>query len=385
MKKTLSILLAAAMTLGLATVGFAADIERSSHISGFSLIVDRGSDGGEYRSGAPYLVSYGPDNGSAVDEENAASKAKIEIMPYDVNDPAHDLKITDISTHSRSKNVKASSKLNGGTKTDPPVVTLKGNAGVRDLDWEDYEVDVDLEIADYNPVSGNTSNYRDITITIYGDEAVAYSRICEVEDDTNYTISERRGCVFKFIEDIDDTVRIRCSDDVDVYFRGDYGDDELVNLGVSTDAIGRVDDFYFNTNVNYYKFLGSPRPGSKVQVAIEADPDTYLYEFKNNKVSEINAGYDNGQWYFSTRQLGTYFVADEEYKGPDDLNSDSTSSEEETEKIPPSGDADNANKITNPSTGSNDYMGVASVLLVISVIVVVGLLFYHNYRKRRRS
>ncbi|RGB65426.1 MULTISPECIES: hypothetical protein [Oscillospiraceae] len=379
MKKTLSILLAAAMALGLATVGFAADIERSNHISGFSLIVSSRDDNAEYRSGAPYLVTYGPDNGAATDEENAASKVKIEI------EPASGQRITKISTHANSKNVKVSSKIYDGMSPNPPVVTIKGNAGVRDLDWEDYEVEIDLEIGDYNVADGRTYNVEDVTITIYGDEAIAYSRICEVEDDTNYTISEKKGCVFKFIEDIDETVRIRCSDDVDVYFRGDYGDDELVNLGISTDAISRVDDFYFNTNVNYYKFLGSPRPGSKVQVAIEADPDTYLYEFKNNKVSEINAGYDNGQWYFSTRQLGTYFVADEEYKGPDDLNSDSSSSEEETEKIPPSGDADNANKIQNPSTGSNDYMGVASVLLVISVIVVAGLLFYHNYRKRRRS
>ena len=379
MKKTLSILLAAAMALGLATVGFAADIERSNHISGFSLIVSSRDDNAEYRSGAPYLVTYGPDNGAATDEENAASKVKIEI------EQASGQRITKISTHANSKNVKVSSKIYDGMSPNPPVVTIKGNAGVRDLDWEDYEVEIDLEIGDYNVADGRTYNVEDVTITIYGDEAIAYSRICEVEDDTNYTISEKKGCVFKFIEDIDETVRIRCSDDVDVYFRGDYGDDELVNLGISTDAISRVDDFYFNTNVNYYKFLGSPRPGSKVQVAIEADPDTYLYEFKNNKVSEINAGYDNGQWYFSTRQLGTYFVADEEYKGPDDLNSDSSSSEEETEKIPPSGDADNANKIQNPSTGSNDYMGVASVLLVISVIVVAGLLFYHNYRKRRRS
>ena len=379
MKKTLSILLAAAMALGLATVGFAADIERGNHISGFSLIVSSRDDNAEYRSGAPYLVTYGPDNGAATDEENAASKVKIEI------EPASGQRITKISTHANSKNVKVSSKIYDGMSPNPPVVTIKGNAGVRDLDWEDYEVEIDLEIGDYNVADGRTYNVEDVTITIYGDEAIAYSRICEVEDDTNYTISEKKGCVFKFIEDIDETVRIRCSDDVDVYFRGDYGDDELVNLGISTDAISRVDDFYFNTNVNYYKFLGSPRPGSKVQVAIEADPDTYLYEFKNNKVSEINAGYDNGQWYFSTRQLGTYFVADEEYKGPDDLNSDSSSSEEETEKIPPSGDADNANKIQNPSTGSNDYMGVASVLLVISVIVVAGLLFYHNYRKRRRS
>ena len=81
MKKTLSILLAAAMALGLATVGFAADIERSNHISGFSLIVSSRDDNAEYRSGAPYLVTYGPDNGAATDEENAASKVKIEIEP----------------------------------------------------------------------------------------------------------------------------------------------------------------------------------------------------------------------------------------------------------------------------------------------------------------
>ena len=235
MKKVLASVLAAAMVLGTASVAFAGTISKNGKKNGtaYGISVGMDDDNAEFEDGAPYLVTYGPDD-AGTDEDEAGNEAKITIYPDFAG--SNYLRITDIDAHVNTKNITASVKKNDGIYyQDPvanktyyaPVLTLKGNAGLRTFEFEDYEVELDLTIgeAKFESVGGQNKllkgvdNDKDITIVIKHDEAVAYSRIQEFEEDTNYTNSKSNGVVYNFDEVIGDESRIRANDYVDVYFK----------------------------------------------------------------------------------------------------------------------------------------------------------------------
>ena len=379
MKKVLASVLAAAMVLGTASVAFAARIEKTKKGSyAYSLVVDMTSDNDEYEDGAPYLVTYGPDD-AGTDEDEAGNKAEIVI------EPAKGLRISDIKAHVNTKNVTASVKKNDGfnhndtvnkKSYDAPVLTLKGNAGLRDFEFDDYEVELDITIgyADLakdgiEVLSKSVNNDKDITITVRHDEAVAYSRLQDFEEDTNYTNSKTNGVVYNFDEVIGDESRIRANDYVDVYFKGNYGTD-YENMRLVDDDIDEIVDFFGDVDVDCYDFIANPKFASKVKVVIDADSGSVLYEYnkKTGDVTKVDAEYESDGWAFETKVLGTYVVAEEEYEEGTISKDGETSSDEETEE-PTDGDK------TNPGTGANDMVGAAAAMAVVSLVAAGAVAF----------
>ncbi|RGB69690.1 hypothetical protein [Provencibacterium massiliense] len=382
MKKVLASVLAAAMVLGTASVAFAGNIAKKSGSSyGYSIIVSKTDDNAEFENGAPYLVTYGPDN-AGIDEDTAGNKAEIVI------DPVAGQIITEIKAHVNSKNITASVKKNDGATVDnsitptsnnkdweSPVLTLKGNAGLRTFEFEDYEVELDMTIGDFVIESGKIMKNKadadkDITITIKHDEAVAYSRIQEVEEDTNYSNSKQNGVVYNFDEVIGDESRIRANDYVDVYFKGNYGTD-YENMRLVDDDIDEIVDFFGDVDVDCYDFIANPKFASKVKVVIDADSGSVLYEYnkKTGDVTKVDAEYESDGWAFETKVLGTYIVAEEEYEeGTISKDGEDVSSDDETEE-PTDGDK------TNPGTGANDMVGAAAAMAVVSLVAAGAVAF----------
>lgn len=328
MKRVVALVLAGIMTLGLSTVSFAASqkgqistgsqlvtAEKSKDSSDFYLSVLPTDDGKTYDQGLPEIYTWGEE------KSEPRSQIKVAIVPGVVkNDGTLDTsegiyKITSISTHVTSKNVTASVRKNDGTlykEGTPPVVTIKAKAGVRDFELEDYEVDVDLTIGRLN--GNKIEDKEDITITLQKEDGVAYSISREVYSGDNYSITKSRGSIFDFNEVLDEQVRIRCNDFVDVFFKGNYGTDRE-NMRVVTDEIAEVSKALGDRDVDYYDFVGTPKFASKVKVVIDADPNSYLYEYdkKTGTLTKVAANYESDGWAFTTKNLGTYIVTEEAY------------------------------------------------------------------------
>lgn len=382
MKKVLASVLAAAMVLGTASVAFAGKIDKNGKKNGttYGISVSKDDDNAEFETGAPYLVTYGPDD-AGDNEDEAGNEAEITIYPESKGGKYQ--RITDIDVHVNTKNITAKVKKNDGlyfkgaganAKTYyAPVLTLKGNAGLRTFEFEDYEVELDMTIGDAtingDVVEKGASNEKDITITIKHDEAVAYSRIQEFEEDTNYVNSKAKGVVYDFDEVIGDESRIRAHDYVDVYFKGNYGTD-YENMRLVDDDIDEIVEFFGDVDVDCYDFIANPKFASKVKVVIDADSNSVLYEYnkKTGDVTKVDAEYDSDGWNFETKVLGTYVVAEEEYEEGTVAKDGETSSDEETEE-PTDGDK------TNPGTGANDMVGAAAAMAVVSLVAAGAVAF----------
>ena len=384
MKKVLSTVLAATMIMGTASIAFAGTIQKKSGSThGYSLTVSKDDDNSTFEDGAPFLVTYGPDN-AGTDEDTAGNKAEIVIEPY--SDAVNNVyqRISDIKAHVNTRNVTASVKKNDGIEYkdvndnnkqyNAPVLTLKGNAGVRNFEFEDYEVELDITIGDakFDQTSKKlvkgVENEKDITVTVRHDEAAAYSRIQEFQEDTNYTNNKNNGVVYNFDEVIGEESRIRANDYVDVYFKGNYGTD-YENMRLVDDDISEIVEFFGDVDVDCYDFVATPKFASNVKVVIDADESSVLYEYnkKTGDVTRVDAEYESNGWAFETKTLGTYIVAEEEYEEGNVSKDESSSSEDEKEPT----DSDKQ----NPGTGANDMVGAAAAMAVVSLVAAGAVAF----------
>lgn len=121
------------------------------------------------------------------------------------------------------------------------------------------------------------------------------------------------GFIFDFDGLLDEAAYIRCAPGVELWFDGDYGTDRE-NLRVETGIIEEVADFFGETDIDCYDFIGAPRFADKLTVRIEAGRGSTLYQYnrKTGDLTRMSAGYDAGAWSFSTRRPGTYIIARED-------------------------------------------------------------------------
>ncbi len=156
-----------------------------------------------------------------------------------------------------------------------------------------------------------------------------------------------------------------------VYFTVDMLASESVILNLSTAYNKNVDALFSNkADMDFYNFKGSKdafyREG---ELFIPADEDTFVYEIlsdaddKNPELVAVDAEYDDEYtvagvnkefegWVIDTDELGYYVIVDEEL----------VVEEEEVVEAPVVED----NK-ANPETGANDFVGAAVALAVVSV------------------
>lgn len=347
MKKVIALLLSSCLLLGSALSVSAATISKSSGtVSGYSLTVGPGDDNASYEDGAPEIYTYGTDS---------MKEAKISIIPES------GYEITDVDVSVNTSNISASYKKNSGTVSDPGVLTIKGKAGVRVFELEDYELDMDITLED-----DVTGDEYDVTITIYGEELTAYSPSREVESDETYTVTKALGCIFEFDEYIDEETRIRVDDDIDLYFNGNYGTD-YENLRVVTDSISEIESALSDLYVDYYDFIATPKFSTAVEVEIKAGTEAYIYEYdkKTGDLTLVDAEYD-GNWIFETKTLGTYIVTDEEI---DESMLSASSDEDDTTGDSEDDDVDSVSdsEKTNPGTGAAGSPALAALLGIASL------------------
>ena len=363
MKKVLATVLAAGMALSLSSVAFAANNVVQGGVIGASVenvtgtttskyeaygyvLLDQASDNVVFEDGLPELYTWGNDDSTPY------SEVKIALIPASGvqggNAVGPFFRITAADAHINTDNISVSIKRNDGTAFDPTIITIKAKAGVRDFELEDYEFDVDMTIGEYNQNadgSWSTENKEDITVTFKKSDGVAYSLIQEVQSDEKYTVTKKDGAIFDFDEVIDEEVRIRCNEYVDVFFKGNYGTD-YENMRVVTDDIAEVEAYFDDVDVDYYDFIGTPKFATKVKVVVDADPGSYIYEYDKSTgdLTKIDATYESDGWAFTTKNLGTYIITEEEYDGGN-VNTDEDVDTEPTEEV------DQPTK-ENPGTGA---------------------------------
>lgn len=395
MKKALASVLAGAMMLSMSSVAFAAGANPGA-VSGDPV----SGSGSNKKTESDYYVQVTPDDDNGVfegfgeiytwgeEDTDPYSEIKVAIVPNKLNGNSFDkkfstYKITDIEAHVNTDNVSASVRKNDGglaiSETEAgnaPVVTIKAKAGVRDFDLDDWEVEVDMTIGELS-ADGKVSNKDDITITLKQEDGVAYSLTQEIQSDEKYSISKANGSICDFDEVIDEETRIRANEYVDVFFKGNYGTDKE-NMRVVTDEIAEVAEFFGDVDVDYYDFIGTPKFASKVKVTIDADPGTSVYEYDKSTgdLTKLDVTYESDAWAFTTKNLGTYIITEEEYeagnveeeeKEPEEEPEDTTTEDTSSDKV-------------NPGTGASDMVGVTAALAVVSLIAA-GSIAYKKVSK----
>ncbi len=292
----------------------------------FKLLWDNGEDWN--------LYTYGTDDAKEVVVRLAVPKD--EDLRIDV--AAGDVKVV------RKKIPAGKSDVRG--KVDVYDVTIKAAAGVRDFELDDYKVEFDC---------------HDSNLVFFVEGKVAYSDYRDVEPDERY-INQKSdpdkdhedGCVYNFDQVIDEATRIICNDYVDVLFKGNYGTD-FENMRVLTDDIKEVEDFFQDYDVDYYDFIGTPKFAKDVTVRVDADSDSYIYEFdkKTGDVVDITdeCDYTSDGWTFKRKSLKTYVVLEEPYEGGNVRADKEPVDNEPTEPD----DTDATGSKPNPGTGAMPF------------------------------
>lgn len=366
MKKVLAAVLAAAMSLSMASVAFAAKLELTAPSNGYS-----GGKGdyalGTHANGAQFLLTDA-DNRSEMDvkediiytwdDDEAVFFFKVptgEKLRADVNDGK-------ISVSVRKVDSKVADPLNlddkgNAKKYDEYKITVTAKYGPRDFDSKDWTVELDCMNKTYF-IKGKGA-YSDTQEVTSGDRLTVRK---SAKGDTSATT----GAIFNFREVLDDEVRIVCNDYVDVYFKGNYGTDKE-NMRVVTDKIDEIEDFFGDIDVDYYDFIGTPKFATKVKVIIDGDPNAFLYEYnkKTGDITKVDATYESDGWSFTTKNLGTYVLTEEEY---DEGN---VEKEDPADKEPTTTPSEK----DNPGTGANDMVGVAAALAVVSLVAAGAVAF----------
>lgn len=356
MKKVLAAVLAAAMSLSMASVAFAVTVAPVNPVG-------TGATGDDFVLGDNVLLTdlnhkdeidvedhriYTFGTGAAEDMTFVFDVAKKTKLRADVADGKISVSTKKIGTYGE-----------GDAQYTTYEITVKPKWGVRDFK-NDNKWKVELDIGgdgDKVVYIKGKGGYSDTQVVTSGDR-FAVRKSGDTTDGTS-------GSIFDFSEVIDEETRIRCHDYVDVYFKGNYGTDKE-NLRVVTDKISDVEKYFDDSDIDCYDFVGTPKFATKVRVIIDGDSNAYLYEYNKNTgdITAVDAEYTSDGWSFTTKNLGTYILAEEEYEGGN------VKKEEVEDKEPVS-----APDKTNPGTGANDMVGVAAALAVVSLVAAGAVAF----------
>lgn len=350
MKKVLAAVLAAAMSLSMASVAFAVT----------EIMPDKpgtGATGDDFTLPAGQYLDQLAD-GTEINVEDDDYR----IYTYGKGDAEEMVFVFDLSKKVKVRADVADGKISVSTKklTDTQVqITIKPKWGVRDFKndnkWK-VELDVGADGDRVVYIKGK-GGYSDTQVVTSGDRFTVTKSPSEVKGST--------GAIFDFSEVLDEETRIRCNDYVDVYFKGNYGTDKE-NMRVSDAKITEVEKYFDDSDIDCYDFVGTPKFATKVRVIIDGDSNAYLYEYNKNTgdITAVDAEYTSDGWSFTTKNLGTYILAEEEYEGGN------VKKEEVEDKEPVS-----APDKTNPGTGANDMVGVAAALAVVSLVAAGAVAF----------
>ncbi|MCI8622661.1 MAG: acid shock protein [Provencibacterium sp.] len=295
MKKILAAVLAVAMSLSMASVAFATNtavIKESD-----SGVIDPSKDYFTAEEGK-LLTSY-------------PSKTEFDVEDYQIYTKKSDDMVFKFKVKSGEKlradvvdgkvSVSAKRESNNVYK-----ITIKPKYGVRDFELKKWKVELDVGNSIYF-IKGKGA-YSDTQNVSSGDRLTVRDSKMGADDGST-------GSIFEFDEVLDEETRIRCHDYVDVLFKGNYGTDKE-NMRVDDGEIAEVSKFFGDSDLDFYDFIGTPKFATKVKVVIDGDKNAVLYEYdkKTGDLTRVDANYESDGWAFTTKNLGTYVLAEEDYE-----------------------------------------------------------------------
>lgn len=306
MKKVLALVLAAAM---LATVAFAAvpDWNPGEEIGFSSTAVGTAND-------------LNTKNYSIKKIEYKAGKALVDSVKLD-NEEGNELKVVlkDDYTMTKVKNLEMTITLRGLTKDDRKDYTLPVIKG--DVFWETRDLAIDnngdVDKPDADALDGKV--------------------ISKVKSDAD---GKPYGTLDFSVTDSSADVSVRVYDG-DKFFLGHNfdADKKVLIANADTDA-----------TISFLNFDGKPSFNSTATVYFyDVDEKGFIYELTGEgkiKKSAAKWSDDDNAWVLKTRTLGSYVFSDKALASA----------------------ADATDSTTNPDTGANDVVGIATALAVVSLV-----------------
>lgn len=314
MKKVLALVLAVAM---MATVAFAAtDLGR----------LDPGSEDIDLAAGMSAVEKLNTDNYSIKKVSYDSGKAYVSSIVLDDDEgDALELNIKSdytmvYSEEAKCKDLEFTVELRGkGSKIDDVKASYVAKVGY---------VQNKVEIDDESEIDENTLSF--VTVNKFASEKDANDKV----------IGMPYGTLEFDTDDSDTTVSVRVYDGDKAYLGYNYDADKKV-LIANADA---------DAEVSFLNFEAKPSFNSTATVYFyQVDEDGFVYELTGEgkiKKSAAKWSDDDGAWILKTRTLGSYVFSDKALA--------SAAAADDT--------------TTNPDTGANDVVGIATALAVVSLV-----------------
>ena len=387
MKKVLSVLLAAAMVMGMSVSSFALTISTDDK--------NTANDSKEY-------VSFGKNYGTFCDHENPDGTTKAPIVDVENITFAPYIYIGGEAYH--DEDLKNATLNPGDVLYFVPLVqgdeinyskkvvdehwsiNVKGSEYVKSVGWawdssynllvkvvladnldelEEQEIRLSMYIAD-NYDSDTKEQSQGVTLVMPFDNVIEKYVHFDRTNDVDYMAKwvVKKGESGKAVFDFEDAA----------YFTsGKMISEEAVIFNFSQ-AYDKDFDRAYNDNdgdLSFYNFKGTKDEFMrKGELFIPAEEGTYIYEIVDGEPVEIDAEFEESYkvdgfkaksgWVIETKELGYYVVSTEELVVEE--AEDNTNSSTSTDK-------------TNPETGANDFVGAAVALAVVSVAAAGALAF----------
>lgn len=183
----------------------------------------------------------------------------------------------------------------------------------------------------------------------------------DAEDAEEYN-AEADNTIYKNDEDTPGYVSFTSGSDM-MTVLADMAKGEKVFMHISEEEIDEIDEKYNKDGeaaLYYFDFEGTPGLKNKATLSVEADyfKEAFVYEYDGTKLREVKAqlNEDEDAYEWTSSKLTTYVVSDTKLKA-DGAAADVEESKPESDKTE-----------TNPDTGSNDIVNVASGLAVLSLV-----------------
>jgi len=374
MKKVLSVLLAAAMVMGMSVSAAALTFESTTDVINTS-------DSNEYKQFGPQtskeVCYHGTDDEieageiefknwlfiNGVKYTNAQLKDAV-LNPGDVLTfvPVVDgdtlaIDADEVDCH-WSINVKGAEYVESVKFGNASTGTLVINVTVaKELDnLDEQEVTLKMYIADnYSKATNKQSEGIKVVMAFdnYKEEYVSYEYTNDVDYVAKWIVAanaKKGTAVFDFEDEAYFTVKM-------------IPEEEVILNFVSGDYVKAIDKaFDYEANYTYYNFKGESDEFTYAgELFIPAEEDTFIYAWDGEALVEIEEAEwvkeykvdgmtKKGGWVIETNELGYYVVSDIEAE----IEAEEVEAEVEAEKA-------------NPETGAADFVGAAVAMAVVSV------------------
>ena len=315
MKKTISLVLAVILSLSMAAMSFAAPLE-ANYLPGKSIDVTEDLFVDE-SSATPGPISSDDFSLSTIKWTKGGNL--VDSVSIDSDEGTVVIKLKQDYKNDSAKDLEGTIKIREKGTTKYYTATIDTTVGYAAAALTLGSVGDTVTIADAMSETGN----------VYKVEGAAYG---------NLELSAAAGSVDMFA-----TVRVYKDEK---FFFGANTDADTAILKANTDVDGEI---------AFLNFAGTPSFSSNATVEFYADKDWFVYENNNGKLTKSAAKWDEdtGAFVLKTRTLGSYVFSEKE------LASAAASTDSK----------DNTNTdVKNPETGVDNFVGVAMVLAVVSLV-----------------